>query len=129
MTDPAQRERAALDVLELLPYRWALGPTSYKDRGGLGGADHDDAQAQKLQRWVDREKEWLSAHPSDSCYAGTYAPWSRGVNSYGEYARLIHEGIAEGDQTKLNQADTTNAFAEMKKGQGTISVSNDACMP
>ena len=29
MTDPAKRERAALDVLELLPYRWALGPTSY----------------------------------------------------------------------------------------------------
>ena len=56
-----------------------------------------DAQAQKLQRWVDREKEWLSAHPSDSCYVGTYAPWSRGVNSYGEYARLIHEGIADGD--------------------------------
>ena len=28
-TDPAKRERAALDVLELLPYRWALGPTSY----------------------------------------------------------------------------------------------------
>ena len=24
MTDPAKRERAALDVLELLPYRWAL---------------------------------------------------------------------------------------------------------
>ena len=29
MTHPAKRERAALDVLELLPYRWALGPTSY----------------------------------------------------------------------------------------------------
>ncbi len=29
MTDPATRERAALDVLELLPDRWALGPTSY----------------------------------------------------------------------------------------------------
>ena len=29
MTDPAKRERAALDVLELLPCRWALGPTSY----------------------------------------------------------------------------------------------------
>ncbi len=29
MTDPVKRERAALDVLELLPYRWALGPTSY----------------------------------------------------------------------------------------------------
>ena len=27
MTDPAKRERAALDVLELLLYRWALGPT------------------------------------------------------------------------------------------------------
>ena len=26
---PAKRERAALDVLELLRYRWALGPTSY----------------------------------------------------------------------------------------------------
>ena len=29
MTDPAKRERAALDVLDLLPDRWALGPTSY----------------------------------------------------------------------------------------------------
>ena len=29
MTDPAKRERAALDVLALLPYRWAPGPTSY----------------------------------------------------------------------------------------------------
>ena len=29
MTDPAKRERAALDVLNVLPYRWALGPTSY----------------------------------------------------------------------------------------------------
>ena len=29
MTDPAKRERAALDVLELLPDRWAIGPTSY----------------------------------------------------------------------------------------------------
>lgn len=29
VTDPAKRECAALDVLELLPYRWALGPTSY----------------------------------------------------------------------------------------------------
>ena len=29
MTNPAKRERAAMDVLELLPYRWALGPTSY----------------------------------------------------------------------------------------------------
>lgn len=29
MTDPAKRERAALDVLALLPDRWALGPTSY----------------------------------------------------------------------------------------------------
>jgi hypothetical protein len=29
MTDPAKRERAALDVLALLPNRWAVGPTSY----------------------------------------------------------------------------------------------------
>ena len=29
MTDPAKRERAALDVLALLPDRWAVGPTSY----------------------------------------------------------------------------------------------------
>jgi hypothetical protein len=29
MTDPAKRERAALGVLALLSYRWALGPTSY----------------------------------------------------------------------------------------------------
>jgi len=28
-TDPAKRERAALDLLSLLPDRWALGPTSY----------------------------------------------------------------------------------------------------
>ena len=29
MTDPAKRERAALDVLALLPEWWAVGPTSY----------------------------------------------------------------------------------------------------
>ena len=29
MTDPAKRERAALDVLELLPEWWAVGQTSY----------------------------------------------------------------------------------------------------
>jgi hypothetical protein len=29
MTDPAKRERAALDVLALLPEWWAVGSTSY----------------------------------------------------------------------------------------------------
>ena len=29
MTDPAKRERAALDVLALLPEWWSVGPTSY----------------------------------------------------------------------------------------------------
>ena len=29
MTDPAKRERAALDVLNRLPDWWAVGPTSY----------------------------------------------------------------------------------------------------
>ena len=29
MTDAANHERAALDILELLPDRWAVGPTSY----------------------------------------------------------------------------------------------------
>jgi hypothetical protein len=29
MTDPAKRERAALDVLALLPEWWRVGPTSY----------------------------------------------------------------------------------------------------
>jgi hypothetical protein len=29
VSDPATRERAALDVLALLPDRWALGPTRY----------------------------------------------------------------------------------------------------
>ena len=29
MTDAALRERAALDVLNRLPDRWAVGPTSY----------------------------------------------------------------------------------------------------
>ena len=29
MTDPAKRERAALDVLNRLPEWWAVGPTSY----------------------------------------------------------------------------------------------------
>ena len=29
MTNPAKRERAALDVLELLPEWWAVGPMSY----------------------------------------------------------------------------------------------------
>ena len=29
MTDPGKRERAALDVLTLLPERWAVGPTSH----------------------------------------------------------------------------------------------------
>ena len=38
MTDPAKRERAALDVLALLPEWWALGPTSY-DPGTVLGDD------------------------------------------------------------------------------------------
>ena len=29
MTDPAKRERAALDVFNLLPDRWHVGPTSH----------------------------------------------------------------------------------------------------
>ena len=29
MTDPAKRERAALDVLALFPEWWSVGPTSY----------------------------------------------------------------------------------------------------
>jgi len=29
MTDPAKRERAALDILTLLPEWWAVGPTPY----------------------------------------------------------------------------------------------------
>jgi hypothetical protein len=29
VTNPVARERAALDVLALLPERWAVGPTSY----------------------------------------------------------------------------------------------------
>ena len=43
----------------------------------LTDAEAVDAQAQKLQRWADSETEWLNAHPFDSCYAGTYAPWWR----------------------------------------------------
>ena len=35
MTDSAKRERAALDVLELLPEWWAVGPTSYDPGIGL----------------------------------------------------------------------------------------------
>ena len=34
---PEKRERAALDVLALLPDRWALGPTSYGP--GIGGGE------------------------------------------------------------------------------------------
>jgi hypothetical protein len=34
MTDPARRERAALDVLALLPEWWAVGPTSYEPGTG-----------------------------------------------------------------------------------------------
>ena len=33
-TDPAKRERAALDVLELLPEWWVVGPTSYDPGNG-----------------------------------------------------------------------------------------------
>jgi hypothetical protein len=29
MPDPSKRERAALDVLNMLPERWAIGPTTY----------------------------------------------------------------------------------------------------
>ena len=36
MTDPAKRERAALDVLALLPEWWAVGPTSYDPEPGDG---------------------------------------------------------------------------------------------
>ena len=34
MTDPAKRERAALDVLERLPSWWVVGPTSYDPGNG-----------------------------------------------------------------------------------------------
>ena len=34
ITDPAKRERAALDVLALLPEWWAVRPTSYDPRTG-----------------------------------------------------------------------------------------------
>ena len=36
MTDPAKRERAALDVLALHPEWWAVGPTSYDPGPGDG---------------------------------------------------------------------------------------------
>ena len=38
MTDPAKRQRAALDVLALLPEWWAVGPTSYDP--GIGRWSH-----------------------------------------------------------------------------------------
>ena len=34
MTDPAKRERAALDVLAVLPDLWSVGPTSYDPGNG-----------------------------------------------------------------------------------------------
>jgi hypothetical protein len=34
VTNPEKRERAALDVLNRLPDRWALGPTSYDSGTG-----------------------------------------------------------------------------------------------
>lgn len=86
-----------------------------------------DAQAQKLQRWADSESEWLKAHPFDSCYAGTYAPWWSSVIVARDYARLIHEGIAEGHQIRLNEADRTHLLAEMKKTSNSIPISHDAC--
>ena len=42
MTDPANRERAALDVLERLPDRWAVGPTSYDP--GIGAFGHQQEE-------------------------------------------------------------------------------------
>ena len=42
MTDPAKRERAASDVLEILPYRWALGPTSYDPASDAGPTPLED---------------------------------------------------------------------------------------
>ncbi len=43
MTDPALREHAALDVLNLLPEWWAVGPTSYDP--GIGRWVVDGARA------------------------------------------------------------------------------------
>ena len=36
MTDPAKRERAALDILAPLPEWWAVWPTSYETITGTG---------------------------------------------------------------------------------------------
>ena len=67
MTDPAKRERAALDVLELLPYRWALGPTSYDPGIGRGSytargphpgrGKHPETTAYELKRVTKRYPE------------------------------------------------------------------------
>ena len=86
-----------------------------------------DALALKLQRWADSEREWLDAHPSDDCYAGTYAPWSKTVTLSGQTAKLIHDGIVERGQIKLEYAEMTQAFGELDKVTPSVPSSNDAC--
>jgi len=91
--------------------------------------DAVDAQAQKLQRWVDSETEWLDSHPSDPCYAETYASWSSGVTLYGQTAKLYRQAIAERDTTKLTQGDEamTQGNGEFQKMLDAKPISDDAC--
>ena len=59
MTGPAKRERAALEVVALLPDRWAVWPTSYDPGTG---------------RWT-----WTAAFGSPTSRPGTSPPaW--GIN-------------------------------------------------
>ena len=75
-------------------------------------ADAVDANALRLQRWADGEAEWLDAHPVDSCYAGTYTPWSKTVTL------LLDEG---------HGVDQTQFLAEMDKVTESILISDVAC--
>ena len=99
------------------------------DRTDTDAMDALDANALKLQRWADGETEWLDAHPSDACYAGSHASWTRHVALFGQIATLVREGIAERDMAKVDQAVEVGREddAEMQKMIDSVPISDDAC--
>ena len=99
------------------------------DRTDADAMDALDANAQKLQRWADGETEWLDGHPSDPCYAGSYASWTRHVALFGQIARLIREAIAKRDMAKMDKAVEMwrEDDGEMQKMIDSVGISDDAC--
>ena len=83
----------------------------------------------KLQRVVDTEMEWLDAHPSDPCYAGTYTSYTRYMTINRQMATIYREWIAEGDPRKSDQMNEAwrQADVELQNVADSISISDDAC--